>query len=246
MFNFNIYHGKRTINIALETDWDSIESIVFRVRVFQENQQQYINVLKATKDRKRLRVCKYNNDLGINSQSFAQLQDRNFINLGYEVEMLHILANDGKHWTKWQYPWNDNPDDMQRLMLTKIKDLNSRLFGIGDDYYLLYNMDFPTAWDQYTEKDWEELRELSHDVILFCGELYGILNETLHSDVIKENADLYWKNQDDIALKKIYLTQHKRMWDRKALKHHHMDHIKSISKYPKNKFHKSKHLYNRW
>merc|ERR1712130_326351 len=91
----------------------------------------------------------------------------------------------------WPYPWNDNIADRQCLIYSNIKGLDSRIFGICNEYYILYDQSLAKAYDTYLNTEWEQLSKLSHGIMMFSGSDRGWLrwfHETQYSRMIMQYA----------------------------------------------------------
>ena len=236
---FNIHH-ERFISITVDTDWDNIESVVFRARVFRPNINEISHVFTADAHQE-LRFCRYS-ELNITRDSF--FENNGWINIAYEIEIIHILTNDDKYWAKWSYPWNNNETDIQKFIQSNTSLWGSRIFGIGDSFYMLYNKSFLSNHDQY-EYDYKDLRDLSNKILPIFGKSGGriISSDFWYAKCLRDYAESSHIKQISQKNFNTSMMMGATRNRRKALKHEQMNRMRC--KYKQFK-HKPKHQYHRW
>eukprot|EP01084_Bolivina_argentea_P119649 212133_1 len=114
-------------SLKLLTKMYSVRRIIVRIRLFSVEYfvetHEIIQISRSTPIELQIKfedeICR-NSDIGI------------------EIETLHIEWNNGNVWSKWSYPWTNNPNDMQLFMNDNWfnEHFNSYCFGVNGKYYL--------------------------------------------------------------------------------------------------------------
>eukprot|EP01084_Bolivina_argentea_P223912 378739_1 len=153
------------INLELMNGWNIIQSIVFRVRLFCiENGVEIRKLINLTSENKSIDIC--------NHRELDKSHNSDDVNIGCQVEILHILYRDDNYWSKYPYSWFNYMIDAKifirdNLLSTYVNYFNSRCFKVDEKYYYLMNsVNAKLRFFQFIHHYFIEAKKLPFDIIL--------------------------------------------------------------------------------
>ena len=116
--------------------WNVLHCIIFRIRLyFITSKDKSVQTMERLIILGKYKMCTFN--------ILSHIVPNDKFIFASEIEILYIRWNDGKTWSKWCYPWNDDKNDIQCLL----KDdwfwthFHKNCFGVNDKYFILSMFD---------------------------------------------------------------------------------------------------------
>ena len=139
-FTFKIRDNRdEKISIKLQANWNILNNVIFRMRIFAinpPNQDEFNQICQISWNKQPSENNKFHH--GLKGDEF-----------GIEIEILHLMQFQRKHWSKWKYPWNDNVYDMRLYRNYEYfsKRVDFYCFGAYGKYYILCHYMEKRIWE---------------------------------------------------------------------------------------------------
>eukprot|EP01084_Bolivina_argentea_P156541 272837_1 len=192
-FNFEFMVKVSSVFVQLQNKYDEIESIVLRIRIFcVENKQEIEKILIIT-SKEYMQICNYS-DIQVNFESFENILEE-CMNIGTDLEILHILYSDGNYWSNRPYSWfadiiNGNIFLRDKMEYKHINYFNSLCFMIDNQhYYLLDTGKKRHIFFAFIKHYCKEIMGLPYDILLLKeNDLITSLFDYLSKSVSNESV----------------------------------------------------------
>eukprot|EP01083_Nonionella_stella_P093677 262605_1 len=153
---FRVRNKSHDIYLELN-DLSGVKWMTIRIRMFCVETEQEIEKIVVMEPYEEYTICSYET---LDVFKFGSPWN---LNIGTQVEIVHILYSDGDYWSKSPYSWFSHVVDL-RLSGKCINYHNARCFRINDQYY--YQMDNSYYFYGFVGFYANEFTTLPYDIIL--------------------------------------------------------------------------------
>ena len=160
------------INLTPKEAMKNVNNMVLRIRIFcVQNNKEIAQLINANES--SVTTIENVKQLEITSDLFKI--SKNEIDIGIEIEILHILYKDNSYWAKWHYSLVE--DAIKRHNIVNYNEwrkyFDSRCFKINDKhFYLLEKCLYYPQCDEYIY--YQHLPEFIQFISYFCEEILSL------------------------------------------------------------------------
>eukprot|EP01083_Nonionella_stella_P210806 762804_1 len=172
---FRVRNKSHDIYLELN-DLSGVKWMTIRIRMFcVETEQEIVKVLVVA-PYEEYKICNYEAIGALNSN----------LNIGAQVEIVHILYQNNDYWSQCPYSWFSHVVDL-RLSGQCINYHNARCFRINDQhYYLMDTANCSELFYEFVDFYANEFSTLPYDIVLLEND-DGSQSQSRLSDYLKTN-----------------------------------------------------------